>query len=109
VKTRACLDRCGESYPPLEFDCWTVQLVAVIVPTALSQSTHYYLRYSVSEVAVIGVLFVYHMAVTDFAGCILLASQHLVLSCSDHFRICVAITGIIVCFSGCLAASSELQ
>jgi len=86
-----------------------VQHVAVNVPTALSQSTHYYLSYSVSEVAVIGVLFVYHMAVTGFAGYVLLAAQHLVLSCSDNFRISIAITGVIVCSSGCLAASSELQ
>lgn len=95
--------------PPLGFDCWTVQHVADNVPNALSQSTHYYLSYSVSEVAVIGVLFVYHMAVTGFAGCVLLAAQHLVLSCSDYFRIGIAVTGIIVCSSGCQAASSELQ
>jgi len=49
------------------------------------------------------------MAVTGFAGCVLLAAQHLVLSCSDYFRIGIAVTGIIVCSSGCQAASSELQ
>jgi len=46
---------------------------------------------------------------TGFAGYVLLAAQHLVLSLNDHFRICIAITCIIVCSSGCLAASSELQ
>lgn len=86
-----------------------MQHVAVNVPTAVSQSTHYNLSYSVSEVAVIGILFVYHMAVTDFAGYVLLAALHVVLSCSDHFRICIAVTGITVCSSGSLAASSELQ
>jgi len=62
VRTRAGLDGCGESNPPLGFDRWTVQHIAFNVPTALSQSTHYYLSCSVSEVAVIGVLFVYQMA-----------------------------------------------
>ena len=109
MRTRVGLDGCRESYPPLGFDCWTVQHVAGSVPTALSQYIHCYLSYSVSEVAVIGVLFVYHMAVTGFPGYVFTCAQHLVLSCSDHFRMCVAITGIIVCSSGCLAASSELQ
>lgn len=62
-----------------------------------------------SEVAVTGVLFVYLMAVTGFSGYVLLAAKHLVLSCSDHCRICLAVTGVTVCSSGCLAASSELQ
>jgi len=67
------------------------------------------LSYSVSEVCSDCSTICIPNGMTGFAGYVLLVAQHLVLSLNDHFRICVAITGIIVCSSGCLAASSELQ
>jgi hypothetical protein len=47
-----------------------------------------------SEAAAIGLLFVYRIEASGFAGYVLLAAQSLVLSCSDYFGYCVAVSGI---------------